>query len=136
VVGADVSEGDGRTILGDKQMADFTKWVGKVCPSCTFLSKDAPAQCLLQVNSTAAFKFIISSVPLTGMWGGPNGQIDTWMGAARERRALKELLQFVPNVVFITGDRHEFAAVEHIGAKPVYEFSVRYIALLCNLTSR
>lgn len=31
VVGADISEGDSRTILGDKQMADFTKWVGKVC---------------------------------------------------------------------------------------------------------
>jgi len=62
------------------------------------------------------------------MWGGPNGQIDTWMGAARERRALKELLEYVPNVVLLSGDRHEFAAVEHIGAKPVYEFSVRFVA--------
>ena len=62
------------------------------------------------------------------MWGGPSGQIESWMGAAHERRALKELLEYVPNVVLLTGDRHEFAAVEHIGAKPVYEFSVRFVA--------
>lgn len=82
---------------------------------------------LVQVNSTAAFKFVISSVPLTGMWGGPNGQIDTWMGASQERLAFLELLEYVPNVVVISGDRHEFAAVEHLGANTIHEFSIRYV---------
>lgn len=80
----------------------------------------------MQVNSTAAFKFIVSSVPLTGMWGWPNGQIDTWMGAPAERRAFLDLLEYVPNVVVISGDRHEFAAVEHLGANSIAEFSIRY----------
>lgn len=60
------------------------------------------------------------------MWGGPNGQIDTWMGASQERRTLLELLEYVPNVVVISGDRHEFAAVEHLGANTIHEFSIRY----------
>ncbi|KAF8311551.1 hypothetical protein DL93DRAFT_2060834 [Clavulina sp. PMI_390] len=105
VTGVNVSEGDIETILGEKQMADLTKWVGKV-------------------NSTAAFKFIVSSVPLTGMWGGLNGQTDTWAGAKTHRGEFLELLEYVPNVVVISGDRHEFAAVEHLGANSIHEFSI------------
>lgn len=60
------------------------------------------------------------------MWGGPSGQFDTWIGAPTERRAFLDLLEYVPNVVVISGDRHEFAAVEHLGANPIMEFSIRY----------
>jgi alkaline phosphatase D len=77
----------------------------------------------VKVNSTAAFKFIISSVPVSALWGGPNGQVDTWAGALKERRAFLDLLEYIPNVVILSGDRHEFAAVEYItGAR---EFSIR-----------
>jgi alkaline phosphatase D len=75
-----------------------------------------------QVNSTAAFKFIVSSVPLSAMWGGIDGQSETWAGADEERRALLDLLEYVPNVIVISGDRHEFAAIEYITG--IHEFSI------------
>ena len=59
------------------------------------------------------------------MWGGPDGQVDTWIGAEAERRTFLDLLAYVPNVVVISGDRHEFAAVEHLTANPITEFSIR-----------
>jgi len=72
-------------------------------------------------------------VPVSALWGGLNGQIDTWVGAAKERRAFLDLLEFIPNVIIISGDRHEFAAVEYItGAKefsisPFSQFYVPYL---------
>jgi len=109
------------TILGEKQMNDFHQWAARVCSPlvvsiiCNLL--------YLKVNSTAVFKFVISSVPVSALWGGFNGQVDTWVGAVKERRAFLDLLEFVPNVIVISGDRHEFAAVEYItGTK---EFSIR-----------
>lgn len=64
------------------------------------------------------------------MWGGINGQVDTWMGAPEERRAFIELLEYVPNVIVISGDRHEFAAVEHLGANSIQEFCIGCVQAL------
>jgi alkaline phosphatase D len=55
------------------------------------------------------------------MWGGPSGQTDTWAGYQAERRAILDLLYYIPNVIIISGDRHEFAAIEHFGG--ILEFS-------------
>lgn len=64
-----------------------------------------------QVNNTATFKFIVSSVPFTSLWTH-DAQVDSWAGFALEKATLLDALHAVPNVVLLSGDRHEFAAVE------------------------
>lgn len=82
------------TMLGEKQLHDLHSWLGRV-------------------NSTATFKFIVSSVPFTSLWHGWDGQKDTWAGYRIERDSLLDVLQYIPNVVILSGDRHEFAFIEH-----------------------
>ncbi|KAJ7231441.1 PhoD-like phosphatase-domain-containing protein [Mycena haematopus] len=65
---------------------------------------------LAHANDTASFKFIVSSVPFTSLWG--YGQSDGWAGYPLEKRALLDALHSVPNVIIISGDRHEFASIE------------------------
>jgi alkaline phosphatase D len=82
-----------RTMLGDKQLTALYLWLGKV-------------------NSTTTFKFIVSSVPFTTLWTGIDGGTDSWAAYPEERNALLDVLEFVPNVIVISGDRHEFAVIE------------------------
>ncbi|QRV85899.1 hypothetical protein RhiJN_13917 [Ceratobasidium sp. AG-Ba] len=94
-----------RTMLGEAQLAALHAWVA-------------------DVNRTATWKFVVSSVPLTAMWGGYDGKVDLWSGYPQERETVLNLLGSIPNVVVLTGDRHEFAAVEFPNGKyPVREFS-------------
>ncbi|KAJ6500325.1 PhoD-like phosphatase-domain-containing protein [Mycena sanguinolenta] len=79
------------TMLGETQLAALHSW-------------------LAHANDTASFKFIVSSVPFTSLWG--YGQSDNWAGYPTEKRALLEALHSVPNVIIISGDRHEFASIE------------------------
>ena len=81
-----------RTMLGDEQLTSLYTW-------------------LSAVNSTASFKFVVSSVPFTSLWKY-DAQIDSWAAYPKEKAALLEALHSVPNVVIISGDRHEFAAIE------------------------
>ncbi|ETW85567.1 hypothetical protein HETIRDRAFT_432282 [Heterobasidion irregulare TC 32-1] len=81
-----------RTMLGDKQLSALHKWLG-------------------EANNTATFKFIVSSVPFTSLWTH-DAQVDSWAGFALEKATLLDALHAVPNVVLLSGDRHEFAAVE------------------------
>lgn len=79
----------------------------------------------MQVNSTATFKFIVSSVPFTSLWGH-DAQTDSWPGYADEKAALLQAMHSVPNVIILSGDRHEFAAIEFNGSENengVLEFS-------------
>jgi alkaline phosphatase D len=87
------------TMLGEKQLFALHSWLGKV-------------------NATATFKFIVSSVPFTSLWHGFDGQLDSWAAYKFERDSLLDVLQFVPNVVLLSGDRHEFAFIEHRGKIP------------------
>jgi alkaline phosphatase D len=87
------------TMLGEKQLHAFHSWLGKV-------------------NTTTTFKFVISTVPFTSLWQGYDGQKDSWAGYRFERDALLDVLQYVPNVVILSGDRHEFAFIEHRGKVP------------------
>lgn len=94
---------ENRTMLGDNQLAALHEWAGKV-------------------NSTATFKFIVSSVPLTSLWRGIDGHIDTWAGYPAERAKVLALLSSLTNTIVITGDRHEFAAIEYFDGA-IHEFS-------------
>jgi len=89
-------------MLGDKQLTALYSWLGKV-------------------NSTTTFKFIVSSVPFTTLWKGGDGTLDSWGAYPEERNALLDVLEYVPNVIVISGDRHEFAIIEMRGR--VLEFS-------------
>ncbi|KAG8690175.1 hypothetical protein FRC11_013324 [Ceratobasidium sp. 423] len=82
-----------RTMLGEAQLAALHTWIA-------------------DVNRTATWKFVVSSVPLTAMWAGYDGHVDLWAGYMHERDTVLSLLGSVPNVVVLSGDRHEFAAVE------------------------
>lgn len=99
------------TMLGDVQLAALYDWLGRV-------------------NSTSTFKFIVSSVPFTSLWDY-FGTTDSWAGYPVEKAALLQSLQSVPNVIIISGDRHEFAHIEFntdTGNK-IHEISTRYITL-------
>jgi len=95
------------TMLGNIQLAAFHKW-------------------LSHVNGTSIFKFIITSVPFTSLWTG-DAQIDSWAGYPSEKQVLLDAMHSVPNVVLLSGDRHEFAAIEYSSPDknhyPVYEIS-------------
>ncbi|KAJ1033965.1 hypothetical protein NDA16_000173 [Ustilago loliicola] len=84
-----------KTMLGYRQKDDLYKW-------------------LAAVNETVAFKFVVSSVPFNTLWGGEldvDGQKDSWAAYNTERLEIAEVLRYVPNVIVLSGDRHEFAAV-------------------------
>ncbi|KAJ2917596.1 hypothetical protein MD484_g2755, partial [Candolleomyces efflorescens] len=84
-----------RTMLGEKQLETFNSWLAKV-------------------NNTATFKFIVSSVPFTSLWGH-DAVKDSWAGYEVEKTQILQDLHSVPNVFILSGDRHEFAAIEFTG---------------------
>jgi len=87
-----------RTMLGEEQLYALHNW-------------------LSAVNSTASFKFIITSVPFTSLWTH-DAQIDGWAAYPVEKASLLEAFHSVPNVILISGDRHEFAAIEFSSPSP------------------
>lgn len=79
-----------KTMLGQKQKDALFRWLGAT-------------------NSTATFKFVVSSVPFMSLWGGIDGKIDSWAAYLAERDELIDVMQYVPNVIVLSGDRHEAA---------------------------
>ncbi|GAA5976523.1 hypothetical protein JCM10908_005530 [Rhodotorula pacifica] len=79
---------ESKTMLGLKQREDFSNWVARV-------------------NETVTWKFVVSSVPVMSLWS--HGE-DTWAAFLTERDAIMDVLEHVPNVIVLSGDRHEFAA--------------------------
>jgi alkaline phosphatase D len=101
-----VSDPDERSMLGQEQLTALNNW-------------------LVDTNETATWKFVVSSVPFTKLWTY-EGQIDTWAAYPSEKNKLLEAFQSVPNVIVISGDRHEFADIRFNGGKhTVREFSTR-----------
>jgi alkaline phosphatase D len=53
---------------------------------------------------------------------------DSWTGYASERAALLSVMHTIPNLIIISGDRHEVAVVEYLppteGERPLLEASV------------
>ncbi|PLW21230.1 hypothetical protein PCANC_05410 [Puccinia coronata f. sp. avenae] len=91
-----------KTMLGLEQKQVFLSW-------------------LHAVNTTVTFKFVVSSTPFMSLWLGPDGGVDTWAGFLTERSELMDSMQFVPNLIVLSGDRHEFAAASI--RETVIEFS-------------
>ncbi|GAA5858269.1 hypothetical protein JCM1840_001122 [Sporobolomyces johnsonii] len=77
-----------KTMLGQQQREAFFDWAARV-------------------NQTVTWKFVVSSVPLMTLWS--HGE-DTWASFTTERDTILDVLQYVPNVIVLSGDRHEFAA--------------------------
>lgn len=85
----------------------------------------------------------MTSVPFTGLWTY-EGAYESWNGFQYEKAALLRAFQTVPNVVLLSGDRHEFAAIEFPSEDPkrtVYEISTSplsmfYIPLVRTLKSQ
>ncbi|KAL5529401.1 hypothetical protein ACEPAG_5386 [Sanghuangporus baumii] len=104
---SDASDEGYPTILGNQQLRDLMDWLG-------------------EVNQTSTFKFIVSSAPFTTLWQH-DAQTDSWAAFRHERSIILDLLHTVPNVFILTGDRHEFAAIEFNGpfdwSNTIYEFS-------------
>lgn len=63
------------------------------------------------MNGTSTFKFVVTSVPFTSLWGH-DAVSDSWAGFPSEKAALLDAFHSVPNVIILSGDRHEFAAIE------------------------
>jgi alkaline phosphatase D len=59
-------------------------------------------------SSTATFKLILNSVPITDMGSvyGPFSQDDRWQGYPAERTELLDALSGIPGVLFVAGDFH------------------------------
>ena len=84
------------------------------------------------MNHTATFKFIVSSVPFTSLWQH-DAQFDSWAAFEDEKAHLLSAIHTVPNVVILSGDRHEFAAIEYNGpslsSHTAYEFSTSPLSM-------
>jgi alkaline phosphatase D len=78
-------DGPEKSMLGKRQLNDLLNWAKK-CEA-----------------RGITWKFIISSVPMTNNWKGPDGQRDTWGGFMNERSVILEALQHISNVVVISG---------------------------------
>ncbi|TDL25073.1 hypothetical protein BD410DRAFT_785858 [Rickenella mellea] len=106
------SSAESHTMLGEMQITAFHTW-------------------LSEVNQTATFKFIITSVPFTSLWGY-DAATDSWSAFPAEKASILNAIQSVPNVIILSGDRHEFAAIEYSGtqpAHPVLEFSTSPLSM-------
>ena len=101
-------DGDG-TMLGAEQLAALERWVH-------------------EVNETAAFKVVVSSVPLTELFTH-DAKIDTWAAYPVEKARVLRALQGTKGVVVISGDRHQFAAVEFAGRERVVEVSTSPLSM-------
>ncbi|KAI8320623.1 Metallo-dependent phosphatase, partial [Martensiomyces pterosporus] len=106
----ETEDGKHKTMLGEEQKNHFLQW-------------------LQDVNHTAAVKFVISSVPVTTGWTNIDSNHDTWRGYRAERAEILGVTQHVPNLIFLSGDRHEMAAVElesgnlEFSTSPVSQFT-------------
>ncbi|KAJ3554580.1 hypothetical protein NM688_g3029 [Phlebia brevispora] len=80
------------TMLGDKQLSALYEWLGKA--------------------SLMNYCYIsVTSVPFTSLWQH-DAKKDSWAAYPYEKISLLNALHSVPNVVFLSGDRHEFAAIK------------------------
>ncbi|KAJ2512631.1 hypothetical protein GGI11_004671 [Coemansia sp. RSA 2049] len=105
-----------KSMLGAKQKEHFVSW-------------------LRDVNHTAAVKFVVSSVPVTTGWSNYDSSQDTWRGYPTERDEILQLTKHVPNLFFLSGDRHEMAAVRlpsgnvEFSTSPISQFTFPLVGM-------
>ncbi|KAF6829128.1 alkaline phosphatase family protein [Colletotrichum plurivorum] len=101
---AETADGPGKTMLGAAQLADLEMWLA----------------------SEQAWKVVVSSVPFTRNWRGPDSA-DSWSGYLWERELVLDMMRRTDGVVILSGDRHEHATTlfppKGDGDKPIIEFS-------------
>lgn len=97
-----------RSMLGAQQLTTFLRWLSKVRLEPTMDSSTSP---MTQVNSTSTFKFVVTSVPFTSLWTH-DATVDSWAAYTAEKAIILDAIATVPNVIILSGDRHEFALVE------------------------
>lgn len=121
-------EAANRSMLGTQQLGTFLRWLSKV-------------------NSTSVFKFVITSVPFTSLWTH-DATIDSWAGYTAEKELILDAMATVPNVIILSGDRHEFALVEfnhitpnahlilEISTSPLSMFYIPFVRTLLPVSMR
>lgn len=71
-------------------------------------------------------------MPFTSLWTH-EAEFDSWAGYPAEKAALLQAFHSVPNVIVISGDRHEFAAIEfnsaNAGHHQVHEISTSPLSM-------
>ncbi|KAH0265595.1 Metallo-dependent phosphatase, partial [Aureobasidium melanogenum] len=100
---AEVVDGPDKTMLGGKQLADLLHWLA----------------------TAPGLKVVVSSVPFTRNWRGPESA-DSWAGYLHERQKILQSMWETQGVIISSGDRHEHATTEFPspdGKKKVVEFS-------------
>lgn len=102
------ADDEAKTMLGDVQREVFLNWAA-------------------EVNQTVTWKFIASSVPMMSLWSEclsssrPNRTEltrrvvvdhaeDTWAGFLAERDLILDTLQYVPNVIVLSGVSHDLCS--------------------------
>ncbi|WYZ34007.1 hypothetical protein EsH8_I_000283 [Colletotrichum jinshuiense] len=99
-----MEDGPGKTMLGAAQLADLREWL----------------------DAEESWKVVVSSVPFTRNWRGPDAA-DSWSGYLWERDQVLDMMRQTDGVVILSGDRHEHASTifppNDKGGKPVIEFS-------------
>ncbi|KAH7262830.1 PhoD-like phosphatase-domain-containing protein [Fusarium tricinctum] len=99
-----LDDGPEKTMLGPSQLAALTDWL----------------------ESESDWKVVVSSVPFTRNWRGPDSA-DNWSGFLWEREVILDTMKQNGGAIILSGDRHEHATTEFPakspGEKPVVEFS-------------
>ncbi|KAF0322174.1 alkaline phosphatase family protein [Colletotrichum asianum] len=99
-----MDDGPGKTMLGPAQLADLQAWLA----------------------SEKAWKVVVSSVPFTRNWRGPDSA-DSWSGYLHDREQVLDMMRLTEGVVILSGDRHEHATTifppGDKGGKAIIEFS-------------
>ncbi|KAF5542392.1 alkaline phosphatase D [Fusarium napiforme] len=102
--GNTMADGPEKTMLGAAQFAALKEWL----------------------TSESDWKVIVSSVPFTRNWRGPDSA-DSWSGFLWERDSILDITKQNGGAVILSGDRHEHATTlfpaKAKGDKPVIEFS-------------
>ena len=116
------------SILGNQQFQDLVVWLGEVilpaAARCPLLTCDVEGYIIRPVHSNSLFPLCLSQ---------PYGQTDLWAAFIHERSILLDILHTIPNLFVLTGDRHEFAAIEFNGlfdwSNTIYEFSTSPLSM-------
>ncbi|KAM0420483.1 hypothetical protein ACHAPT_011778 [Fusarium lateritium] len=99
-----MTDGPGKTMLGQEQRTALTQWL----------------------KSETDYKVVVSSVPFTRNWRGPDSA-DSWSGYLWEREQILDAMKQNGGAIILSGDRHEHATTKfppkNAREKPVIEFS-------------
>lgn len=134
-----LEDGPEKTMLGLTQKSVLLDWLAATNGTVTwkFIVTSSPFMALW--SQSPLFSHTLESVEAPASFGLIKGDIDdvfglghgedTWAGFLHEREELLDILQYVPNVIILSGDRHEVASasfrngtVTEISTSPLNQF--------------